>query len=75
MFLAANWGIYVYSVSVGEVNQASLGYFINPLVTVLLAVGVLREAVAPGANGWRCLGGLAAAGAHLGYGGLPWIGA
>jgi chloramphenicol-sensitive protein RarD len=41
--LAANWGVYVYAVNSGQVVEASLGYFINPLVTVLLGVVVLRE--------------------------------
>jgi chloramphenicol-sensitive protein RarD len=41
--LAVNWGVYVYAVNSGQVVQASLGYYINPLVTVLLGVLVLRE--------------------------------
>ncbi|HNP59019.1 MAG TPA: EamA family transporter RarD [Gordonia sp. (in: high G+C Gram-positive bacteria)] len=73
VFLAANWGIYVYSVSVGEVNQASLGYFINPLVTVLLAVGVLHERLRRAQWVALGLGGLAVLVLTLGYGGLPWI--
>jgi chloramphenicol-sensitive protein RarD len=42
-FLAINWGTYIYAVNSGHVVEASLGYFINPLVTVLLGVVVLRE--------------------------------
>lgn len=41
--LSANWGIFVYGVNSGQVVQTSLGYFINPLVSVLLGVFVLRE--------------------------------
>jgi chloramphenicol-sensitive protein RarD len=41
--LAINWGVYVYAVNSGQVVEASLGYYINPLVTVLLGVLVLRE--------------------------------
>jgi chloramphenicol-sensitive protein RarD len=41
--LAVNWGTYVYAVNSGHVVEASLGYFINPIVTVLLGVVVLRE--------------------------------
>jgi chloramphenicol-sensitive protein RarD len=41
--LALNWGVYVYAVNSGQVVEASLGYYINPLVTVLLGVLVLRE--------------------------------
>lgn len=41
--IALNWGVYIYAVNSGQVVEASLGYFINPLVTVALGVLVLRE--------------------------------
>ena len=47
LFLAVNWGTYIYAVNAGHVVEASLGYFINPLVTVLLGVVVLRERLRP----------------------------
>src|SRR3712207_3857278 len=47
LVLALNWGVYVYAVNSGQVVEASLGYFINPLVTVLLGVLVLRERLRP----------------------------
>ena len=43
LLLAANWSVYVYAITSNQVVEASLGYFINPIVTVLLAVVVLRE--------------------------------
>ncbi|MDQ8044130.1 MAG: EamA family transporter RarD [Solirubrobacteraceae bacterium] len=43
VLLAVNWGVYVHAVDTGHVIEASLGYFINPLVTVALGVVVLRE--------------------------------
>ncbi len=43
LLLSTNWLIYVHAVQTGHVLQASLGYFINPLVSVLLGVLVLRE--------------------------------
>jgi len=43
VLLAVNWGVYIYAVNSGQVVEASLGYFVNPLVTVLLGVVVLRE--------------------------------
>src|SRR3954451_6066556 len=43
VLLAVNWGVYIYAVNSGQVVEASLGYYINPLVTVLLGVLVLRE--------------------------------
>jgi chloramphenicol-sensitive protein RarD len=42
-FLAVNWGVYIYGVTSDQVVETSLGYFINPLVTVLMGVLVLRE--------------------------------
>lgn len=42
-FIAANWLAFIYAVVSGHVLQASLGYFINPLVNVLLGVMLLRE--------------------------------
>jgi chloramphenicol-sensitive protein RarD len=46
-FLSLNWGVYIYAVESGQVVEASLGYYINPLVTVLLGVLVLRERLRP----------------------------
>ena len=43
LFIAANWLMFIYAVTSGQVLQASLGYFINPLVNVLLGVVFLRE--------------------------------
>jgi len=43
LLIATNWGIYVHSVNSGHTLQASLGYFINPLVNVALGVLFLRE--------------------------------
>lgn len=42
-FLAVNWGVYIYGVTNDRVVEASLGYFITPLVSVMLGVVVLRE--------------------------------
>ncbi|NAZ77067.1 EamA family transporter RarD [Kineococcus sp. T13] len=41
--IAVNWGVYGLAVVTGHVLEASLGYFVNPLITVLLGVLVLRE--------------------------------
>jgi chloramphenicol-sensitive protein RarD len=41
--ITINWGTFIYGVNSGHVVETSLGYFINPLVTVALAVIVLRE--------------------------------
>jgi chloramphenicol-sensitive protein RarD len=43
VLIAINWGVYIYAVNSSHVVEASLGYFINPLVSVVLGVLVLRE--------------------------------
>jgi chloramphenicol-sensitive protein RarD len=43
VFISANWLVYVWAVNAGHVLEASLGYFVNPLVSVLLGVVFLRE--------------------------------
>jgi chloramphenicol-sensitive protein RarD len=49
-----NWGAYIYGVNSGRVVETSLGYFINPLVTVLMGVLVLGERLRPAQ--WWALG-------------------
>jgi len=41
--IAVNWGAYIWGVNNGHVVETSLGYFINPLVTVLMGVFVIGE--------------------------------
>lgn len=43
IFISLNWGIYIYTVSIGQVQQASLGYYINPLLNVLAGAIYLKE--------------------------------
>jgi chloramphenicol-sensitive protein RarD len=71
--IAFNWSLYIWAINAGHVIEASLGYFINPLVNVLLGVLVLKERLRP-------LQWLAVACATLGVawlsvdaGALPWI--
>jgi chloramphenicol-sensitive protein RarD len=45
--LTGNWGVYLYGVTSGQVVETSLGYFINPLVSVALGVLVLGERLRP----------------------------
>jgi len=54
VLIAVNWGTYIYGVSSAQVVETSLGYFVNPLVTVLLAVFVLGERLRPAQ--WLALG-------------------
>ena len=74
VLMAANWGIYIWSVNHDRVVDASLGYFITPLVNVLLGYFVLKER--PRRAQWVALA-IAAAGVlwlTLVAGSLPWVG-
>ena len=53
-FVAVNWFTYIYGVTSGQVVETSLGYFVNPIVTVLLGVVVLGERLRPAQ--WSALG-------------------
>ena len=45
LFISINWLTYIYAVNTNHIVEASLGYYINPLIAVLLGVFVLREKV------------------------------
>ncbi|MEU6058564.1 EamA family transporter RarD [Streptomyces sp. NPDC047097] len=71
--ITINWGIYIWSVNSGHVVEASLGYFINPLVTIALGVLLLKERLRRAQ--WVAVGtGFAAVVVlAIGYGRPPWI--
>ena len=73
VLLAVNWGVYIYAVNSGQVVEASLGYYINPLVTVLLGVLVLRERLRPLQWAAVGVGTLAVAVLTVAYGRPPFI--
>jgi len=52
--ITSNWTTYIYGVNNGRVVETSLGYFINPLVTVMMGVLILRERLRP--LQWAALG-------------------
>jgi chloramphenicol-sensitive protein RarD len=73
VLIAINWLTYVWAVGAGFIVETSLGYFINPLIVVLLGVIFLRERLRP--LQWVPIG-LAAAGVlylTFAYGSLPWV--
>ncbi|WP_376771308.1 EamA family transporter RarD [Streptomyces boluensis] len=71
--ITVNWGLYIWSVNSGHVVEASLGYFINPLVTISMGVLLLKERLRPAQ--WAAVGvGFAAVLVlAVGYGRPPWI--
>ena len=73
VLIAANWGIYIWAVGQDRVMEASLGYYINPLLNVLLGFMVFNERLRP--VQWLAVA-IAAIGVMimtLALGQLPWV--
>jgi len=73
VLIAFNWGLYIWAVNAGHVVETALGYFINPLLNVVLAVLVLHERL--NRVQWLSVA-IAAAGVlwlTFNYGSFPWI--
>jgi chloramphenicol-sensitive protein RarD len=43
LLIAVNWGLFIWAVNVGRITETSLGYYINPLVSIALGVALLSE--------------------------------
>jgi len=73
LLIGFNWSLYVWAVNAGHVVESSLGYFINPLLNVVIGVVFLREKLVPAQ--WVAVA-LAACGVlwlTFNYGSFPWI--
>ncbi|MFE3248852.1 EamA family transporter RarD [Streptomyces sp. NPDC059209] len=71
--ISVNWGLYIWSVNTGHVVEASLGYFINPLVTIAMGVLLLKERLRPAQWAAVAVGLAAVLVLAIGYGQPPWI--
>jgi chloramphenicol-sensitive protein RarD len=73
LLIGGNWGTYIYGVSTERVVEVSLGYFVNPLISVLLGVVILRERL----RGWQWVavgvGTVAVVVLSVDYGRPPWL--
>jgi chloramphenicol-sensitive protein RarD len=73
LLITANWGIYIWAVNSGHVTESSLGYYINPLVSVALGAIFFRERM----DGWTIaavsIAGAGVLAASLMLGSPPWI--
>ncbi|KAA0562199.1 EamA family transporter RarD [Bacillus sp. CH30_1T] len=73
LLISTNWFIYIWAVNTNQMVEASLGYYINPLVSVLLGVFILKESLS---KAQMVSFGLAAVGVlilTISYGDFPWI--
>ena len=73
VFIALNWLVYIYSVTHDRILESSLGYYINPLISVLLGVVLLRERLEPLMKAAALLAAAGVVWLAIGLGQLPWI--
>ena len=73
VLIAGNWCLYIWAVNNEHVVETSLGYFINPVVTVLIGVLVLQERLRRPQWAAVALGALAVVVLTADYGRPPWI--
>lgn len=73
ILISINWLVFIYAVSVGRLVESSLGYFINPLFTVVLGMVFLKERLRPAQWGSVLLAAVGVGYLSLTRGGLPWI--
>jgi len=71
--VTVNWGVYIYGVTSNHVVETSLGYFTNPLVSVLIGVLVLGERLRRTQWVAMAIAALAVLVLSVGYGRPPWI--
>ena len=71
--IATNWGLFIWAVSDGRVTEASLGYYINPLVNVALGRLVLGEELRPRQRLSILLAAVAVGALTVAQGSLPWV--
>ncbi|MFI6380383.1 EamA family transporter RarD [Streptomyces sp. NPDC050658] len=71
--ITVNWGVYIWAVNSGHVVEASLGYFINPLVTIAMGVLLLGERLRPVQWTAVAIGLAAVLVLAIGAGQPPWI--
>lgn len=73
VLVGANWLIYIWAVNNGRVLQASLGYYINPLVNIVLGMAFLRERLRRAQAVAVILAALGVLNLTLQYGVFPWV--
>lgn len=73
VLIAVNWGVYIYGVESEQVVETALGYFVTPLVSVLLGVAVLGERMRPAQWAAVGVGALAVVVLTADYGRLPYL--
>jgi chloramphenicol-sensitive protein RarD len=73
ILVSANWGIYIYAIISGQILEASLGYFINPLVCIVLGMIFLGEKLNKMQIGAFCFAIAGVIYLTINFGHFPWI--
>lgn len=73
IFISFNWFLYIWSVTTGHILEASLGYYINPLMSVLLGAFVLKEKLSQYQYAALIISGIGVLLMIVIYGSFPWI--
>ncbi|MEH6949358.1 EamA family transporter RarD [Bacillus sp. JJ634] len=73
VLISANWGVFIWAVNAGRILETSLGYYINPLVSVLLGVLVLKEQLSRAQTFAFMLAGVGVLILGIHFGSIPWV--
>lgn len=73
LLISCNWYLYIWAVNHDQIIQASLGYYINPLVSILLGVVFLKEKLSPAQVISFIIAAIGVLVLSLSYGQMPWI--
>jgi chloramphenicol-sensitive protein RarD len=73
IMVSLNWLIFIWAVNIGRVLETSLGYFMTPIVNVLLGALILRERLSPAQLASILIASAGVVTLTIGYGHFPWI--
>lgn len=73
VFITANWGLYIWAVNAEHLVEASMGYYINPLIVITLGMTVLKERLNPLQYGALAFAAVGVIYMTVQYGHFPWI--
>ncbi len=73
VFIALNWGLFIWAVQANHIVETSLGYYLNPLINAALGVALFRERLAPAQVAAIALAALGVGVQIVAYGGVPWV--
>jgi chloramphenicol-sensitive protein RarD len=73
VFIALNWGLFIWAVQANRIVEASLGYYLTPLINAAVGIAFFRERLAPAQAAAIALAALGVGLQLAAYGGVPWV--